>query len=64
MDCRLVREARDYSTQRRSIGLRIPLIIHTLVEDYRLFLHPHDVDGKELVCYAVPLNRMQLRKAT
>ena len=42
---------------------RIPLFIHALVEDYRLFLRPHDVDGWQLVCYAVPVNRMQLRKA-
>jgi len=41
---------------------RIPLFINTLVEDYRLFLRPHEGDGKELVCFAVPLNRMQLRK--
>ena len=40
---------------------RIPLFIHTLVEDYRLFLRPHEVDGKELVCYAVPANRLRLR---
>ena len=38
---------------------RIPLFIHALVEDYRLFLRPHEVDGKELVCYAVPLNRLR-----
>jgi hypothetical protein len=40
---------------------RIPLFIHTLVEDYRLFLRPHEVDGKELVCYAAPANRLQLK---
>jgi len=38
---------------------RIPLFIHALVEDYRLFLRPHEVDGKELVCYAVPANRLR-----
>ncbi|MGA9932840.1 MAG: FkbM family methyltransferase [Terriglobales bacterium] len=42
---------------------RIPLFIHTLVEEYRLFLRPHEVDGKELVCYAVPPNRLRLRSA-
>src|SRR5208283_3963716 len=42
---------------------RIPLFIRTMVEDYRLFLRPHEVDGKELVCYAVPLNRLWMRKA-
>ena len=38
---------------------RIPLFIHALVEDYRLFLRPHEVDGKELVCYAIPANRLR-----
>jgi FkbM family methyltransferase len=38
---------------------RIPLFIHTLVEDYRLFLRAHDVDGWQLVCYAVPPSRLR-----
>ncbi len=38
---------------------RIPLFIDTLVKDYRLFLRPHDVDGWQLVCYAVPANRLR-----
>ncbi|MGA7631137.1 MAG: FkbM family methyltransferase [Terriglobales bacterium] len=38
---------------------RIPLFIHSLVEDCRLFLRPHDVDGWQLVCYAVPTNRLR-----
>jgi len=37
---------------------RIPLFIHTLVEDYRLFLRPHLGDGWQLVCYAVPASRL------
>ena len=37
---------------------RIPLFIDTLVEDYRFFLRAHDVDGWQLVCYAVPANRL------
>ncbi len=37
---------------------RIPLFVHTMVEDYRCFLRSHDVDGKELVCYAVPAKRL------
>jgi FkbM family methyltransferase len=37
---------------------RIPIFIHALVEDYRFFLRPHDVDGWQLVCYAVPANRL------
>ncbi len=40
---------------------RIPLFIDTLVEDYRFFLRAHDVDGWQLVCYAVPVNRLRLR---
>jgi FkbM family methyltransferase len=42
---------------------RIPLFIKTLGEDYRLFLRPHEADGKELVCYAVPANRLGLGSA-
>jgi FkbM family methyltransferase len=42
---------------------RIPLFIDALVEDYHLFLRPHEVDGKELVCYAVPENRLRMRSA-
>lgn len=42
---------------------RIPLFIHSLVEDYRLFLRPHYGDGWELVCYAVPANRLRLKIA-
>jgi FkbM family methyltransferase len=37
----------------------IPLFINALVDDYHLFLRPHDVDGWELVCYAVPANRLR-----
>jgi FkbM family methyltransferase len=38
---------------------RIPLFIQTLAEDYRFYLRPHDVDGWQLVCYAVPENRLR-----
>jgi FkbM family methyltransferase len=38
---------------------RIPLFIHSLVEDYRLFLRPHEIEGWQLVCYAVPLSRLK-----
>jgi len=37
---------------------RVPLYIHSLVNDYRLYLRPHDVDGWQLVCYAVPPERL------
>jgi FkbM family methyltransferase len=39
---------------------RIPLFIRSLVKDYRMFLRPHDVDGWQLVCYAVPLSRLRM----
>jgi len=38
---------------------RIPLFIHSVAEDYSLYLRPHDVDGWQLVCYAVPANRLR-----
>jgi FkbM family methyltransferase len=36
----------------------IPLLIHSLMEDYNLYLRPHDVDGWQLVCYGVPNDRL------
>lgn len=38
---------------------RVPLFIRGMDEDYRLYLRPHEGDGKELVCYAVPANRLR-----
>jgi len=38
---------------------RIPLFIHALGEGYRLLLRPHEVDGWQLVCYAVPEDRLK-----
>ena len=38
---------------------RIPLFINSLVDDYSLFLRPHDVDGWQLVCYAIPKKRLR-----
>jgi FkbM family methyltransferase len=37
---------------------RIPLFIRSLNRQYRLFLRPHRIEGWDLVCYAVPENRM------
>ncbi|MGB9233643.1 MAG: FkbM family methyltransferase [Terriglobales bacterium] len=37
----------------------IPLFISKLADDYRLFLRPHYGDGWDLVCYAVPANRLR-----
>ena len=37
---------------------RIPLFIRSLNHRYELFLRPHRIEGWDLVCYAVPENRM------
>ena len=37
---------------------RIPLLIHSFSEEYRFFLRPHNEEGWDLVCYAVPLSRL------
>jgi FkbM family methyltransferase len=37
---------------------RIPLLIHSFSDQYRFFLRPHLLEGWDLVCYAVPLNRL------
>jgi FkbM family methyltransferase len=39
---------------------RIPLFIHSLAQDYRLFLRPHETEGWQIVCYAVPLSRLKV----
>jgi FkbM family methyltransferase len=44
---------------RQSDLWRVPLFIRSLVKDYRMFLRPHDVDGWQLVCYAVPPDRLR-----
>jgi hypothetical protein len=36
---------------------RVPLLIESMAEGYRFYLRPHDVDGWQLVCYAVPEGR-------
>jgi FkbM family methyltransferase len=36
----------------------IPLLIHDLHPDYRLYLRAHKIEGWDLVCYAVPPDRM------
>ena len=38
---------------------RIPLSIATLTEGYSLFLRPHEPEGWQLVCYAIPTNRLR-----
>ncbi len=37
---------------------RIPLLIRELVPDYQFFLRPHDEEGWDLVCYAIPPERL------
>jgi FkbM family methyltransferase len=37
----------------------VPSLIHSLCPDYRLFLRPHLPDGWQLVCYAVPPERLK-----
>jgi FkbM family methyltransferase len=36
---------------------QIPLQIHDLCPGYKLFLRPHDFDGWQVVCYAIPEKR-------
>jgi len=38
---------------------RIPAYIHSLYPDYSLFLRPHEIEGWQLVCYAVPKSRLK-----
>jgi FkbM family methyltransferase len=33
---------------------RVPLFVESIRSDYRFFLRPHDEEGWDLVCYAVP----------
>jgi FkbM family methyltransferase len=37
---------------------RIPLLLRSLSNEYRLFLRPHDYEGWDLVCYAIPRSRL------
>ena len=37
---------------------RIPLLMREMSEDYRLFLRPHVLESWDLVCYAIPVNRL------
>jgi len=38
---------------------RVPLFVRSMDDDYRFYLRPHEADGKELVCYAVPEYRLK-----
>ena len=37
---------------------RIPALIHSINSSYRFFLRPHRIEGWDLVCYAVPPQRV------
>jgi len=37
---------------------RIPLLIQSFSKEYRFFLRPHNEEGWDLVCYAVPVSRL------
>ncbi len=51
------RSSRSASTTGRIISGRIPLLLREWREDYALFLRPHNEEGWDLVCYAVPRAR-------
>uniref|UniRef100_Q025U0 Methyltransferase FkbM family n=1 Tax=Solibacter usitatus (strain Ellin6076) TaxID=234267 RepID=Q025U0_SOLUE len=38
---------------------KIPLLIHSLNPGYRFFLRPHDLEMWDLVCYAIPAERLK-----
>ena len=40
---------------------RIPLLLSHLRDDYAFFLRPHNEEGWDLLCYAVPLARLRER---
>jgi len=40
---------------------RIPLMLRELSDEYEFFLRPHNEEGWDLVCYAVPRARRRAR---
>jgi hypothetical protein len=36
----------------------LPLLVDSMVDDYSYFLRPYNEEGWDLVCYAVPSNRV------
>jgi FkbM family methyltransferase len=46
---------------RQSDLWNIPLFIHDLSPDYSFHLQPHDLEGWDVVCYAIPANRRSLQ---
>jgi len=39
---------------------KIPLLIKSFSQEYRLFLRAHQEEGWDLVCYAIPANRLKV----
>jgi len=39
---------------------RIPLLIQSFSSEYRFFLRPHNEEGWDLICYAVPCKRLKI----
>lgn len=40
---------------------RIPSTINSYSDQYRFFLRPHDLEVWDLVCYAIPINRLKIK---
>ncbi len=40
---------------------RIPALIHSYSDEYRFFLRPHLLEVWDLVCYAIPVNRLNIK---
>jgi len=41
---------------------RIPTLIHSYSDKYRFFLRPHLLEVWDLVCYAIPINRLKIKQ--
>jgi len=41
---------------------RIPSLINSYSDQYRFFLRPHLLEVWDLVCYAIPINRLNIKK--
>ncbi|MCK9391027.1 MAG: FkbM family methyltransferase [Syntrophales bacterium] len=41
---------------------RIPALIHSYDEGYRFFLRPHRLEVWDLVCYAIPVSRLNINR--
>ncbi len=41
---------------------RIPALIHSYADEYRFFLRPHLLEVWDLVCYAIPINRLIIKR--